>query len=188
VCSSHHGRHRPHPEAAFPGAHGALPQRSAILLNLERMDEGRKVLESLGDASHPEVIAARCMLRYKLAMRAPDAPVMDEALRYIREAMDDFPERDRYFLAKLMADLVLEKVRPSDVAEERELLLEMTEILKREAEHRPECPGTYFRLRRLYQLLGDRKQELWFDRLYTKKKREFDQKQKYDQNGRPRCR
>jgi len=42
---------------------------------------------------------------------------MDEALRYIREAMDDVPERDRYFLAKLLADLVLEKVRPADVAD-----------------------------------------------------------------------
>ncbi len=160
-----------------------------ILFNLERMDEGRKILHELGrETTHPEVTAARCMMRYKLAMRAPDGRVMDDALRYIREAMKKFPERDRYFLAKLLADLALEKVQPADAANHRPLLLEMVQTLKTEADHRPECPGVYYRLRRLLQLLGDHKQELYYDRLFAAKKRDFDQKQKYDHQGRPRCR
>lgn len=153
-----------------------------------RTKEGLEALAELDpNDEHPEVVAARCMHRYKQALDAPDSEKMKEALDYYRSMLAKERPTVSFRLAEQFSEMVLEKVGPQDAAREKPLLEEAVRIAQKEQARRPECPSLYYLLSRLHRLLGDAKLELHYQRLHELKKKEFDSHPPYDENGRPRC-
>lgn len=160
-----------------------------IHFNREEFEKGTAVLKELPpDCKHPEVIAARATALYKQAMAAPDSEAMTIALAHHREAIRQLAVRDRNRLVVPFVELVLEKVGPRDVEQERALLREAEQLAKREIDIRPECPSLYFHLYRLYRLLGKENLAIHYQDLHKQKKEEYADKDHYDERGRPRCR
>jgi tetratricopeptide (TPR) repeat protein len=159
-----------------------------IELTAEDLEAGRKALaEAPADSRHPDVVAARCTLVTKEALR--DMTRLDEAIGHVREAMRSHPPDDTYRLVRLYKDLVLTKVgaREAQTPEGKALLEEAIGICKHEIDLRPECPPLYFAVYRMYKLLGNAEQEIRYQELHERKKKEWEHKEKYDQRGRPRC-
>jgi len=155
----------------------------------EKLEKGKAALAELpADCDHPEVLVARAMLLYKEALRDPEGPVMDKAIAYHLEVMDKLAAEDVYRLAEQFADLVMEKVSPREVQANRALLEKTVAMVLRELKRRPECPGLYFALYRLYKLLGNDEKTSLYQELHARKKKEWEHKEQYDQRGRPRCR
>jgi len=155
----------------------------------QKHEEGMKVLAEVPeDSEHPDILAARCTGLKTLALRDPEGKAMDDAIAYYRESMAKYPKEDVYRLVEDYAEIVLEKVRPAHAAQHRELLQDTLEIILREMKLRPECASLYFRAYRLYKLLGDKENEIKYQRLHEIKKKEFEGKARYDTRGRPRCR
>ena len=160
-----------------------------IYLNNERIEEGRRVLEEEADkkSNHRDLVAARCTLHYKVALRER-GEALDEALRYFRKVIATYPVEERYRLVDQFVALVLAKVGPAQVEQEKSLLEEAIDMALPEIERRPECPSLYYGLYRIYKLLGDTKQEIRYQALHERKKKDWEHKEMYDASGRPRCR
>jgi len=160
-----------------------------ILVQHERLDEAREELARLPEESRQnDVVEARCMLRYSVALRNPDGPAMDEALAFYRENLEKHPEKNSYLLVRQFTDLVLARVGPAQAEKERPLLLEAARLARRQTELRPECPSAYFALYRIYRLLKDEEKEIRYQNRHARVKREWDRKLQFDESGRPRCR
>jgi len=155
----------------------------------EKLEKGKAALAELpANCTHPEVLVARAMLLYKEAMRDPGGPVMDKAIAYHLQVMDQLAAEDVYRLAEQFADLVMEKVTPRDLEDNKALVEKTVALVQRELKRRPECPGLYFALYRLYKLLGNDEKASFYQGIHARKKKEWEHKEQYDQRGRPRCR
>lgn len=161
---------------------------AVIYLTHEEIDEGRKVLEEAPkDSRQPDLVAARCTLVAKEALRDPAK--LDDGISYLRAAMRTYPPENVYRLVLLYRDLLFTKVGQREAAtpEGKALLDEAIPIFKREVDRRPECPPLYFALYRIYKFLGDGEQERRYQDLYERKKKDFEHQERYDQHGWPRC-
>lgn len=155
----------------------------------EEVEKGRAVLaEAPKDSRQPDLVAARCTLVVKDALRERGER-LDEAMTVLREAMRSAAAENVYRLALLYRDVLLTRIGPREAQtpEGRALLEEAIAIFQREIELRPECPPLYFAIYRCYKLLGDAEQERRYQDLHEGKKKEFEHQEKYDQNGHPRC-
>jgi tetratricopeptide (TPR) repeat protein len=160
-----------------------------VLLQHARVEEGRAVLAELpADSRHPDVLGARCTLLYKEALRRPEGPEMGRALEAYRDALRTYPEDEAYLLVRQFADLVLEKVGPTEAGRERPLLEEAVRLAERQTALRPECPSLYYALFRLHKLLGDAAKEIHYQDLHERRKKEWTGREQYDERGRARCR
>ncbi len=160
-----------------------------IYLTHEEIEKGRAVLaEAPKDSRQADLVAARCMLACKDALRERGTR-LDEAMAYVREAMRSYSPEHVYRLVLLYRDLLLTKVgmREAQTPEGQALLKEAIPIFRREIDRRPECPQLYFVLYRVYKLLGDAEQERRYQDLHERKKKDFEHQEKYDQHGWPRC-
>jgi len=159
-----------------------------IYINHEEPDKGRAVLaEAPKDSRQPDLVAARCTLVAREALREHDR--LDEAMAYVKEAMRSYPKEYAYRLVLLYRDLLLARIgqREAQTPEGRALLEEAIPIFQREIELRPECPPLYFAVYRCYKLLGNADEERRYQDLHEQKKKEFEHLDKYDQRGWPRC-
>lgn len=155
----------------------------------EELDKGRAVLAELpADAQQPDVVAARCTLAMKDALRERGKR-LDEALAYVKEVMRSHPPEYAYKLVLIYRTLLDAKVgqREAQTPEGRALLEEAIPIFKREIDRRPECPPLYFALYKIYKLLGNADEERRYQDLHERKKKDFEHQEKYDQRGWPRC-
>jgi tetratricopeptide (TPR) repeat protein len=160
-----------------------------IYLGHEEVEKGRAVLaEAPKDSRQVDVVAARCMLACKDALRERGTR-LDEAMAYVREAMLSYPPENVYRLILLYRNLLEAKVgmRERQTPEGEALLKEAIPMYQREIDRRPECPQLYFALYRIYKLLGDAEQERRYQDLHERKKKDFEHQEKYDQHGWPRC-
>jgi tetratricopeptide (TPR) repeat protein len=160
-----------------------------IHINNEQLEKGREVLaQASKESRQPELVAARCTLIVRDALREGGAR-LDEALSQLRDAMLPYPPEQVYRLVLLYRDLLLTRVgmREAQTPEGQALLKDALPIFLREIERRPECPPLYFAVYRVYKLLGDAEQERRYQDLHERRKKEFEQLDKYDQYGRPRC-
>jgi len=160
-----------------------------VYLANEDLENGRKILdgEAPADSRNPEIVAARCTLVFREALR--DRSRLDQALDYLRREMKAYAPEDVYRLVLLYKDLVLAKVGQREAQTEpgKALLREAIPILEREIGRRPECPPLYYALYRIHKLLGDVENERRYQELHEKKKEEWEHQEKYDARGRPRC-
>jgi hypothetical protein len=155
----------------------------------EEIDKGRAVLAELPeDSTQPDVVAARCTLVMKDALR-DRGDRLDEGLAYVKELLRSHPADTAYRLVLIYRTLLDAKVGPREAqtAEGRALLEEAIPIYKREIDRRPECPPLYFALYRIYKLLGNAEEERRYQDLHERKKKDFEHQEKYDQRGWPRC-
>jgi tetratricopeptide (TPR) repeat protein len=159
-----------------------------IHLASEDFEKARAALaEARADSRHPEIVAARCTLLAKEALR--ERTKLDDALAAVRDAFRACPPEDAYRIAMAFVDLVLAKVGPREAAtpDGRALLEEAAGISKRQIELRPECPPPYHALSRIHALLGDAEEARRLEGLHESRKRDWAHQEKYDHRGRPRC-
>lgn len=162
---------------------------ATIYLVHEDLDKGRAVLgEVPEDSRQPDVVAARCTLAMKDALK-DRGEKLDQALTYVKDAMRTCPPQYVYKLVLVYRTLLDVKVGPREAQtpEGRALLEEAIPIFKREIDRRPECPPLYFALYRIYKLLGNAEEERRYQDLHERKKKDFEHQEKYDQYGWPRC-
>jgi tetratricopeptide (TPR) repeat protein len=155
----------------------------------EELDKGRAVLAELpADSQQPDVVAARCTLAMKDALR-DRGERLDEGLAYVKNVMRSYPPENAYKLVLIYRTLLDARVGPREAQtpEGRALLEEAIPIYKREIDRRPECPPLYFALYRIYKLLGNAEEERRYQDLHERKKKDFEHQEKYDQRGWPRC-
>ncbi|HEX5139163.1 MAG TPA: hypothetical protein VFY93_19500 [Planctomycetota bacterium] len=160
-----------------------------IYLVHEDIDKGRAVLAEIPeDSRQPDVVAARCTLAMKDALKER-GDRLDEALAYVKDAMRTSPPEYVYKIVLIYRTLLDAKVGPreAETPEGRALLEEAIPIFKREIDRRPECPPLYFALYRIYKLLGNAEEERRYQDLHERKKKDFEHQEKYDQRGWPRC-
>jgi tetratricopeptide (TPR) repeat protein len=173
-----------------PGVKEELTATIALIyLVKEELDKGRAVLDELPkDSRQPDVIAARCTLVVKEALRDRGGK-LDEAFAYVKDAMRSYPPENVYRLVLLYRTLLEAKVGPREAQtpEGKALLEEAIPIYKREIDRRPECPPLYYALYQIYKLLGDADEAKRYEDLHERKKKDFEHQEKYDAQGRPRC-
>ena len=182
-CIELYKRDRPDLQEEFLGT------IALIYFKWEKYERGLEVLAEVPEGStHPDILYARCTAHLHPALRAkPNDEKVAAAITYYQKAMEIYPQTDVHRLVEDYARLVLHKVGPREAKQEKPLLEDALRRLLREIERRPECPAFYFLAYRAYKLLGDARNEIKYQDLHTRKKKEFLGKAVFDHRGRPRC-
>jgi Flp pilus assembly protein TadD len=165
-----------------------LASIAMIHLRNEKLEEGLKVLgEMPADCAHVDVLAARCFALRVEALREPEGEPMARALAGYLDAMGKVAKDERYRFVVAYGELLLGRIGAvAKESDKPELEAEIARLLE-EAKIRPECPPIYWLLKQIYRLLGDGEKELYYQRLHEEKRKEIENKERYDQHGRPRC-
>jgi len=171
-------------EAKTPGAGEELRGWMAqVHFAAGQLDEGRKVLDAVAASTHPEVVTARCVLQFKLGMRAPEQQAA--AIDALRKAIPELPPEDRYLVVELFARLARARAEAAGADAERALLEEAVRLLIAETGLRPAYPPPYFQLSTLSRLLGDEDQARRLEETGAQRQKAWEDAEKFDDRGRP---
>lgn len=159
-----------------------------IHLRNEKLEEGTKVLGELPpDCRNIDVVWARSYAKRMEALRDPEGPAMEEALRNYLDLIPRFAKEDQYRFVVDYGETLLRRIGAVLRDADRPAVAPQIERLLEQATLHPECPPVYWQLKQFYKLLGDGEKELYYQRIHDEKRKEIEKKERYDPYGRPRC-